>query len=123
MILVIFELFDFNEIESLSITDFEYLLECCIISSCKMHNLTFDYEDLTELGVYLAQTFDEDKRISFQQVLKYCATDQFIGNFMKLFKIPDIDRKFVNRIDNLLASAAENLLDPDNAQSCLCTCN
>jgi len=106
--IVLFELFDFNEIGSLSVTDFEYLLRCCITSACKLHNLSWDPFSFPSLGLHLSETFKEDKRISFPQVLKYCASDTFIGAFLKLFKIPEIERKFLAQVDSLLASTVES---------------
>eukprot|EP00826_Nyctotherus_ovalis_P017124 TRINITY_DN15015_c0_g1_i1.p2 TRINITY_DN15015_c0_g1~~TRINITY_DN15015_c0_g1_i1.p2 ORF type:complete len:138 (-),score=7.21 TRINITY_DN15015_c0_g1_i1:11-424(-) len=105
---VLFELFDFNGIGSLSVTDFEHLLRCCVTSACRLHNLSWDPFSLSELAAYLSETFDEDRRINFPRVLKYCASDQFVGAFLRLFKIPEIERKFVARIDSLLASSKEN---------------
>ena len=118
---MIFELFDFNEIESLSITDLEYLLECCIISSCKLHNLSLEVFNSAELAEYIADTFDDEKRITFPQMLKYCATDPNIGSFLHFFKISDVERKYVARIDRLLSSTAENLLNPESSLAHACT--
>ncbi len=121
--IVIFELFDFNEIESLSTADFEYMLECCIVSACKIHSVPGgEVYSSAELGKYVAENFPEDKRITFPEMLKYCASDPVVGAFFRVFKIAEIERKYVARIDRLLASAAENMLNPEIVQTRVCIC-
>jgi len=120
---VIFELFDFNEIESLSLIDCECLLECCIMSACKLHNIKPDTQNLTELNSYLNTTlgpFDEEKQMNFSQLLKHCIEDDCVKSFLKLFNIPEISKKSIECIDLFEESPSKRLLDANIAQSRQC---
>jgi len=46
MISVLFDLFDFNEIQSLSSMDLEFAIQCVIISTSKIFNIGADLNEL-----------------------------------------------------------------------------
>ncbi len=114
---MIFELFDFNEIESLSVTDLEYMLECCIISSCKLHSLPLTVFNSVELAKYISGAFDPDRRVTFPQLIKWCSTDVSVGTFFRIFRIPEVERRYVAKMDRQLALAVDNLVSAESLQS------
>ena len=69
IILVIFDLFDFNEIQTISVMDLEFLVQCCLVSSCKMYNIGEDVPEI-EISELVAEAFPEDHRVTINQLLK-----------------------------------------------------
>ena len=43
--LVLFDLFDFNELSSLAIIDIEFMINCCLNSTFKMYQINTDVDD------------------------------------------------------------------------------
>jgi len=94
-------------------SDLEYLIECAVMSTFKLHSIDADIFAAADLSKFVSENFEEDKRITFPQLLKFFATDSNADAFRKFFKIPEISRKYLNRVEKLLATASENLLNPE----------
>jgi hypothetical protein len=77
-------------------------------------------QSLAKLNEYLSNTFDEDKQITFSQLLNYCKGDKCITSFLKLFNVPEIDKKSMGYIDLFVEPPATRLLDTNIAQSRQC---
>lgn len=67
--LVLFDLFDFNEIQSLALLDLEFLLQCVLISTSKIFGVGEDVSDAEISGV-VRSAFAEGARVTLTQVLK-----------------------------------------------------
>lgn len=68
-ILVLFDLFDFNELNSLSAVDIEFMLHCCLSSTFKIYSMSAEIND-TELGKFIAESFKDDERINITNLMK-----------------------------------------------------
>ena len=68
--LVLFDLFDFNELNSLSLVDLEFML----ISCCNAIFKILGYRDVIneeEICEFLSNYYNDDSRINISQMLKY----------------------------------------------------
>lgn len=68
-ILVLFDLFDFNELNSLSLIDVEFMLNCCISSTFKIYGISTEVNQ-DELSKFVSDTFADDSRINISQLIK-----------------------------------------------------
>ena len=69
-----FSLYDFNEEQSLARRDFEYLVYCCITSTCKLHNLSTEEVRPETVEDIIKDSFGSSKenyghRITLKQIL------------------------------------------------------
>lgn len=64
-----FDLFDFNELNSLSLIDVEFILNCCISSTFKIHNISTEVNQ-EELSKFVSDSFTDDARINISQLIK-----------------------------------------------------
>lgn len=69
MFLVIFDLFDFNELNNLSFVEIEFLLNSCLKSTFKLYNIK---QELSEdiIKAFLKESFNEEDRINISQLIK-----------------------------------------------------
>ncbi len=69
-IIVLFDLFDFNELNSLSIVDLQFMVYFCLTSTFKLYNIK---QELNEEAIssFLSDSFSEDNRINISQLVKY----------------------------------------------------
>jgi len=63
-ILVLFDLFDFNMLNSISITDLEFMINSCINSTFKIYTLPISEVDNVEINNLVNTSFDLEKRIT-----------------------------------------------------------
>ena len=65
-----FDLFDFNELNSLSVVDLEFMLYSCLNSTFKIYGIK---QELSEdaINAFLNESFIEDSRINISQLVKY----------------------------------------------------
>lgn len=78
----LFEIFDFNELNSLSLIDLEYMIICVANSTYK--TLKMPDKEISEADVsqFLGQDFSEDQRINISALLKWCANKPEVSKFM-----------------------------------------
>ena len=67
--LVLFDLFDFNEIQSLSMLDLEFCIQCVLTSSSKIYGVGDEVQDV-EITSLIRSSFPEGARITLTQLLK-----------------------------------------------------
>lgn len=82
----LFDIFDFNQLNSLSIIDLEFMMISCCNATFKILGLTeseVNEEDITE---FLAKNFNDDSRVNISQMLKWCAKTNEIHDFMVKIK-------------------------------------
>lgn len=67
--LVLFDLFDFNELESLSPTDIEFMVYCCMSATFKIYSISSEInnEELNNFGV---KNFGVDNRLTVVELIK-----------------------------------------------------
>ena len=69
--LVLFDLFDFNELSSLAIIDIEFMINCCLNSTFKMYQINSEVDDL-EINRLITTHFSSEKRVNITQFMKWC---------------------------------------------------
>jgi|JI6StandDraft_1071083.scaffolds.fasta_scaffold02441_12 hypothetical protein len=67
---VLFDIFDFNEVDVLSAVDVEFLLYCCISAAYKVFGITSEI-DTNELAAYVASRFINSNNITVADLIKY----------------------------------------------------
>ncbi len=79
----LFDIFDFNELNSLSIIDLEFLLISCANATFKLYEIDAEIEeqDVTE---FLQLYFKDDGRVNISQMLKWCTSVAEIARYMRL---------------------------------------
>jgi len=77
----LFDLFDFNELNSLSIVDLQFMLYFCLTSTFKLYNIK---QELNEeaISLFLSDSFSEDNRINISQLVKYFILIEFSNEIM-----------------------------------------
>jgi hypothetical protein len=67
--LVLFDLFDFNEIQSLSLMDLEFCVQCVLVSTGKIFGVAEDVSDMDVTNM-MRTSFPEGGRITINQILR-----------------------------------------------------
>jgi hypothetical protein len=68
--LVLFDLFDFNELNSLSLVDLQFMLLSCINATYKIFGEKADAASEDEIAKFLDKYFNDESRINISQMLK-----------------------------------------------------
>lgn len=67
---VLFDLFDFNELNSLSLVDLEFTFISCCNATYKIYSLNAEVNE-EEISKFLNNYFTDESRINISQMLKY----------------------------------------------------
>ncbi|KAL4455920.1 hypothetical protein ABPG73_008674 [Tetrahymena malaccensis] len=106
----LFDIFDFNELNSLSIIDLEFMMISCCNATFKMLDISeseVNEEDITE---FLGKNFNDDSRVNISQMLKWCAKTPEIREFMlKIKKLPPENKNQKNQHTNNLLLDSERV--------------
>jgi len=62
-ILVLFDLFDFNELNSLALINIEFMISSCLKSTFKIHKIVSEFDDL-KIREIIFENFKDEKRIN-----------------------------------------------------------
>ena len=65
----LFGLFDFNELNSLSLIDLEFMINCCISATYKIFCINSDPEQ-EQILKFVSSNFTDDTRIKISQLIK-----------------------------------------------------
>ena len=69
MFIVIFDLFDFNELNNLSFVEIEFMINSCLNSTFKLYNIKQDLNgDI--INAFLKESFNEEDRVNISQLIK-----------------------------------------------------
>lgn len=66
---VLFDLFDFNELNSLALIDIEFMINCCLNSSFKIYKIRNEV-DTREINKLINTHFSGEKRVNITQFMK-----------------------------------------------------
>ena len=66
----LFDLFDFNELDSLSPVDIEFMIFCCISATFKIFSIPQNHIKPDEINKFVADHFSNDVRITVVNLLK-----------------------------------------------------
>lgn len=83
--LVLFHLFDFNEVGCLSLTELEFMLDCCMLSVFKIYDVKSDIER-DEVSDFICNNFSDDTEISKKRLFTWCCKCHEIQSFFKILK-------------------------------------
>jgi hypothetical protein len=83
---VLFDLFDFNEIQTLSLLDLEFCVQCVLVSTGKIFGVAEEVSDMDVTNL-MRQTFPEGARVTLNQVLKWSQNCEEVLNFFKIFRL------------------------------------
>jgi microtubule-associated protein-like 5 len=78
----LFDLFDFNEIQTLSLMDLEFCVQCVLVSTGKIFGVAEDVSDM-DVANLLRSTFPEGSRVNLNQVLTWAARSEEVSNYFK----------------------------------------
>ncbi|KRX11109.1 WD40-repeat-containing domain [Pseudocohnilembus persalinus] len=94
----LFDIFDFNELNSLSIIDIEFMLISCCNATFKIYSMQSDINE-ENISEFLRQDFKEDERINISQMIQWCAQKQEIIEFCQLIhaKPPEQSQKQIGQ--------------------------
>jgi len=67
--LVLFDIFDFNELYSISVIDLEFMIHSCLSSTFKIYSIGEEINE-EEISEFVMETFIEDTRLNISQLLK-----------------------------------------------------
>lgn len=82
---VLFEIFDFNELNSLSMFEIEYMIHCVLVSSFKIYSITKSINQ-EELSLFIDSHFFEDARINISQLIKWACQSREIADYFTIIK-------------------------------------
>ena len=80
-----FHLFDFNEVSHLSLTELEFMLDCCMLSIFKIYNVSTDIER-DEVSDFIYNNFSKDTDISKKKLFTWCCKSFEIQSFFNILK-------------------------------------
>jgi hypothetical protein len=66
---VLFDLFDFNELESLSPVDIEFMIYCCMSATFKIYSISSEINN-EELNLFGAKYFGAENRLTVVELIK-----------------------------------------------------
>lgn len=66
---VLFDIFDFNEMDMLTAIDVEFMLYCCISATFKIFSISGEIET-TELAAYIKEKFHNPERITVAELIR-----------------------------------------------------
>jgi len=81
----LFDLFDFNELSSITPLDIEFMLYSIIQSTFKIYSISSEIID-EEIGSYVKSQFSDENRVDISQLLKWCITSQEINEFFAIIR-------------------------------------
>ena len=88
----LFELYDFNHIQTLAFYDLCYLFENCINCCFKMFKINIPINS-SELQNYLSSYFFSNKRSNLDDIIHFLSEDNEVRNFLEFFKISPLSKK------------------------------
>ena len=94
----IFDLFDFNELNSLSLLDIEFMVTCCVTSSFRICGLLIDINQ-EEIYQFIHDSLHQQSRINISQLITFGANSKEINEFLTIIKrnLPHKEKLNVNQ--------------------------
>jgi len=82
----LFDLFDYNGIQSVSLMDLQFCIMCVLISTCKLWLIK---ENIKEVEVFdlIRQSFSEEDRITIAQILRWVAASDEVKSYFSILKM------------------------------------
>ena len=81
----LFDLFDFNELNSLSIVDIEFMLNCCVASTFRICKSMAEVNQ-DEISKFVNQNLQKENRVNISQLIKFCCNAKEINEYLTIIK-------------------------------------
>ena len=65
-----FDLFDLNELESLSLIDLEFMIYCCATAAFKIYSINAEIQ-IDEISQFVRENFETEERVTIKYLLRY----------------------------------------------------
>lgn len=82
----LFDLFDFNEIQTVSLMDLEFCVQCVLVSTGKIFGVAEDVSDMDVTNM-MRTAFPEGGRITLNQVMRWASHSEEVMGFFKVFRM------------------------------------
>jgi hypothetical protein len=92
----LFDLFDFNHIQSIAFYDLCYMIECCISSSFKMHKVGSSIPS-QKLEIYISTYFFQAERTNLNNIIRFVINSPEVKKFFQIFRLDPILNKNKNK--------------------------
>ena len=86
-----FDLFDFNEAQSISLTDLEFMINCAVNAALKIHNLSIEVQS-KDINTLVTQTFPTFERVTLTNLVEFAANSEEVNVFLLKFRIRAIEK-------------------------------
>ena len=80
-----FDLYDFNELNSLSRVDIEFMIIAAQTATLKIYEIKAVTND-EDTEIFLANYFDDENRINISQFLKWCESQDEVQKYCEIIK-------------------------------------
>lgn len=88
----LFDFFDFNDIQTLSKIDLEYLIICCLSSALKIHGM-IDCLEQSCVVELVNSNFNKNSRVALTELLNFIEQCDEVKQFLQLFRLKNIIRE------------------------------
>jgi hypothetical protein len=83
--IVLFDLYDFNELNSLSLVDLEFMFISCCNATFKIYSLNSEVDE-DDVSHFLNNYFTDESRINISQLLKWCSKINEIREYFNIIR-------------------------------------
>jgi len=94
----LFDLFDFNELGSITPLDIEFMLYSIVVSTFKVFSISSEGVNDEEVAQFILAQFKDDSRVNITQLLKWTSSSQEINDFFAIIKKEKPKSKLVNSL-------------------------
>jgi len=94
----LFDLFDFNELGSITPLDIEFMLYSIVVSTFKVFSISSEGVNDEEVAQFIQAQFKDDSRVNITQLLKWTSSSQEINDFFAIIKKEKPKSKLVNSL-------------------------
>ena len=85
-VVVLFDIFDFNEMLTLSTLDLEFAIQSLVMSTSKIFNIGADLNE-EEIFDLVHESFNEGIRLNLAMVLRWCSCNSVVFQFFEVFRM------------------------------------
>ena len=82
-----FDLFDFNEVQSISLMDLEFLIQSTLMSTSKIFGLGTAAAIDIEITALVRRNFEEGTRVTLPQLLVWTSKSEEVQQFFANFRL------------------------------------
>lgn len=114
----LFDMYDFNELNSLSLIDIEFMLSCCTLSTFRICQITSDVNE-EEIMYFIKNEMQNVSRVNVSQLIRFFANSLDICNFFTIIKRSGPDHEQLTLNDKVRAAEEASSQIPLRCRSML----